>query len=187
LAVFLFHKLLDLEIDNYFPILEHIEDSIEKIDEDVTDKRSHDLLDRILEVRKHIIMIKRYATPQREKLKKLLQLNHKLIDKKAYPYFRDLQDNAIKISESIENYNEAVSHTFSIYMSAVSKSMNEVMKVLSVIATIALPLTVISSIYGTNFLKLPGAGHEYGFWIMIAGMVAVVAIMMYAFRRRGWF
>ena len=92
-----------------------------------------------------------------------------------------------RIFEAIENYRESVSTVSELYLSTVSNNTNEVMKVLSVIATTALPLTVISGIYGTNFQWLPGASTSYGFWIMIAVMVGVMGSMLFYFKRRGWF
>ena len=184
---FLFHKLLDTEVDNYFPILETIDDDIEKLEEEVTKKPSSQLLNKILKLKRSIITIKKATMPQREKVSFLAKNDYPFISKKAIPYFRDIYDHAIRVSDSIENYREAAGATFDTYMSAVSNSMNEVMKVLSIIATIALPLTVISGIYGTNFAKLPGAGFIHGFWAMILAMILLSIIMVSFFRRRRWF
>jgi len=184
---FIFHKLLDSEIDNYFPVLETIDDQIEDIEEKVTKKTSPRLLTEILKLKRLIVQIKKSAFPQREKISFLAKRDHKLISKKAIPYFRDIYDHAIRVSDTIDNYREAVGNTFDAYMSSVSNSMNEVMKVLSIIATIALPLTVISGIYGTNFQILPGATVIYGFWIMIFAMILLGVGMIYFFKKRGWF
>ncbi len=184
---FIFHKLLDTEIDNYFPILENIDDEIEQIEEQVTKKVEAKLLDRILRLKRRITRIKKFTFPQREKISFLTKNDYPLISKKALPYFRDVYDHAIRVSDSVDNYREAAGNTFDVYMSALSNNMNEVMKVLSIIATIALPLTVISGIYGTNFSNLPGATFFHGFWAMIFAMILLVLGMMYFFRRRGWF
>lgn len=183
----IFHKLLDSEIDNYFPVLESIDDQIEDIEEKVTKKPRPELLIKILNLKRLIVRIKKTTLTQREKISFLAKSDHKFISKKAIPYFRDIYDHAIRVSDTIDNYREAVGSTFDAYMSAVSNSMNEVMKVLSIIATIALPLTVISGIYGTNFQILPGAGAIYGFWIMIFFMILLCVGMLYFFKKRGWF
>jgi magnesium transporter len=185
--VFLFHKLLDLEVDNYFPVLEKIDDLIETIEEEVTKNPNPKLLKQILKLKRKIVSVKKITLPQREKISFLAKNNYKYITKKAIPYFRDVYDHSIKVSDTIDNYREAVGNTFDAYMSAISNNMNEVMKVLSIIATIALPLTVISGIYGTNFTNLPGSSFVYGFWIMIFGMVLLSVFMIYHFKKKKWF
>ncbi|MDD2777708.1 MAG: magnesium/cobalt transporter CorA [Methanocellales archaeon] len=185
--VFLFHKLLDHEVDNYFPALEKIDDLIETIEEEIAQKTKPELLTRTLNLKRQIVEIKKITLPQREKISFLAKNDYKFISKNAIPYFRDIYDHSIKVSDSIDNYREAVGNTFDAYMSAVSNSMNEVMKVLSIIATIALPLTVISGIYGTNFTNLPGSNFIYGFWIMIFIMIVLSASMILHFKKRKWF
>lgn len=184
---FLFHKLLDLEIDNFFPALENIDDMIEELEEEITKKPRPELLSEILKLKRKIVSIKRVALPQREKISFLAKNEYKSISKKSIPYFRDVYDHAIRVSDTIDNYREAIGSTFDAYMSSVSNNMNEVMKVLSIIATIALPLTVISGIYGTNFEVLPGQHIQFGFWLMIILMLMVAGTMVYMFRKRGWF
>ena len=184
---FIFHRLLDLEIDNYAPVLEDIDNKIEDIEEEVTKKPRPELLTRILKLKRLIVRIKKSVLPQREKIFFLAKNEYHFISKKSIPYFRDVYDHAVRVSDFIDNYREAVGSTFDAYISSVSNSMNEVMKVLSIIATIALPLTVISGIYGTNFQDLPGASFIHGFWIMILIMILLIFSMIYYFKRRGWF
>jgi len=184
---FIFHHLLDNEIDHFFPVLEDIDDKIELIEEEVAKKIRPELLRGIFKIKQKIVIIKKFALPQREKISFLAKNEYKFISKKAIPYFRDIYDHAIRVSDSIDNYREEISGTFDAYMSAVSNNTNEVMKTLSIIATIALPLGVISGIYGTNFDILPGQHIPYGFWMMLGGMFLVIGTMVLLFRRRGWF
>lgn len=184
---FIFHHVLDQEVDNFFPVLELIDDKIEAIEENVTQNPRPELLKKILALKREIVIIKKSTLPQREKIGFLAKNQNSFISKNAVPYFRDVYDHAIRVSDTIENYREAVSGTFDAYMSAVSNNMNEVMKTLSIIATIALPLGVISGIYGTNFLVLPGQHYPYGFWVMLGGMFSIIAFMMYMFKKRSWF
>ncbi|NQV90947.1 magnesium/cobalt transporter CorA [Candidatus Woesearchaeota archaeon] len=184
---FIFHHLLDHEIDNFFPVLEDIDDMIEDIEEEITKRAKAELLQKILGIKRKIVVIKKSALPQREKVSFLAKNEYKFISKNAIPYFRDIYDHAIRVSDSIDNYREAISGSFDAYMSAVSNNMNEVMKTLSIIATIALPLGVISGIYGTNFAVLPGQNLSYGFWLMLAGMFSIIGIMLIFFKKRGWF
>lgn len=184
---FIFHKLLDDEVDHYLPVLEDIDEQIGDIEEEITKKPRPKLLKKVLELKRKIIFIKKSAFPQRENISSLTKNDYRFISKKAIPYFRDIYDHSIRVFDSIENCREAAANSFDVYMSAVSNSMNEVMKVLSIIATIALPLTVISGIWGTNFRMLPGLGVAYGFWLMILAMVLLSIGMLCFFKRRGWF
>jgi magnesium transporter len=183
---FFFHKLLDLEIDNYLPVIEDLDDEILDLEEKVTKHPKPELLNKIMHIKRDLATIKKYVLPQREKIGFLTKGEHKYISKKAVPYFRDVQDHAIRVSDTVDNYRETVSNAFEVYMTAVSNNTNDVMKVLSMIATIALPLTVISGIYGTNFQHLPGSGEWQGFWIMIGIMLALSMTMLYFFRSKGW-
>jgi magnesium transporter len=184
---FVFHKLIDTEIDNFFPVMEKIDDQIESMEEEVTKTPKPEILSKILRLKRSLIQIKKITFPQREKIGQLAKNDYRFISKKSLPYFRDVYDHSIRVSDFIDNYREAVGNTFDVYMSAVSNNMNEVMKTLSIIATIALPLTVISGIYGTNFANLPGQHFYYGFWIMILAMIILSLSMIFYFKRRGWF
>ncbi|MBI2146185.1 magnesium/cobalt transporter CorA [Candidatus Woesearchaeota archaeon] len=184
---FLFHHILDVSIDTFFPVLEYLDRDIEQVDEMITKKASPEALERIMELKKGVVDIKRVALPQREKVSLLTKNEHEQISRRALPYFRDLYDHSVRVYETIENCRESVSASYDLYMSTMSHNMNEVMKVLSIMATIALPLTVLSGIFGTNFAVLPGASSRYGFWIMIVIMVGMVGSMIIYFRRRGWF
>lgn len=184
---FVFHQLLDNEIDNFSPVLEEIDNQIELIEEEVTKKAKPELLQKILKMKRKIIIIKKSALPQREKISFLAKNEYKFISKKAIPYFRDIYDHAIRVSDSIDNYRESIGGTFDAYMSALSNNTNEVMKTLSIIATIALPLGIISGIFGTNFDILPLQHINFGFWVMISIMLFFAGCMVYFFRRRGWF
>ncbi|HLC64607.1 MAG TPA: magnesium/cobalt transporter CorA [Candidatus Nanoarchaeia archaeon] len=183
---FVFHHLLDTQIDNYFPVLDVLDDEVENIEEEVTKGVNPAIVKKILEMKRHLILIKKAALPQREKLSYLLLKGSRHISRKAEPYFRDLYDHSIRVCDSVDNHREAITSAFEVYMSAVNNSTNDIMKMLSVVATIALPLTVISSIYGTNFKILPGAEFPYGFWLMIVLMLLISGVMFHYFLKRGW-
>ncbi len=184
---FIFHKLLDNEIDNYFPVLEIIDDRVEEIGEKVTKKARPELLKKILRFKRLLVLIKKTTFPQRDVIAYLVKSENRFISRKANPYFRDVYDHFIRVSDLVDNQREGIANTFDVYMSTVSNNMSEVMKVLSIIATTALPLTVISGIYGTNFKILPGSDFQYGFWVMVFIMFLTCMGMIYMFRKRGWF
>lgn len=184
---FIFHQLLDLEISVFFPVLEEIDETIEKNEAIVAKRPKPKNLDDVLKLKKTVILLKKLTFEQREKVSFLAKRDYKQITKGAIPYFRDLYDNTIRVSDSIETSRELISSTLDIYMSTMSYNMNEVMKVLSIIATLMLPITALSGIYGTNFHVLPGASSPLGFWLMVMSMIITSAGFLIFFKRRGWF
>lgn len=184
---FFFHYLMDKEIDNFFPVIDSLNEQIEDIEENIVTKPHAKDLVKILHLKKEFRKMKRIGFQQREKISYLAKNDYHFLSHKSRPYFRDLYDHAIRVSDAIDNHRDAISEAFDAYMSSVNNNMNEVMKFLSVFATIALPMTVISGIFGTNFDYLPFAHLENGFFIMVAAMVVFSGSMIYMFRRKGWF
>lgn len=183
---FLFHRFLDLEVDNCFVVLEQMGLQIDKLEEEVIKDQSKESLSKLHKMRRSSAALRRTFLAQREKLGTLAKTESKFIAKKATPYFRDIYDHSIRVQDTIDNQRDSLNNVYEIYMSGVSNNMNEVMKTLSIIATIALPLTVISGVYGTNFTNLPGQKFYYGFWIMMLAMVCLCAGMLMYFRRKRW-
>jgi magnesium transporter len=184
---FVLHSLLDAEVEEYMPILQKIDDEIEHVDEIIASKHMKDVMKTILKLKREIIELKKVLINQREKISTLSKIDFKFISNDAKPYFRDVYDESILISDLVENQREMISSSVESYMSAINVMQNDVMKFMTTVATVALPLTVISSIYGTNFKILPGSGHDLGFWIMICAMLIIVFSMATFFRRKGWF
>ena len=183
---FIFHKLLDMELSSYLPVLDYLDEEILGVEEEVIQKSTPDVMKKILDIKRMITLIKKSVVPQREKISFLAKNEYPFISRKVVPYFRDLYDHSIRIADIADNHKESITNTYEVYMSTVSNKMSEVMKVLSIIATIALPLTVISSIYGTNFRVLPGSQTAYGFWGMVFVMCMVCATMLLYFRSKKW-
>ena len=183
---YIFHHLLDKEVDNYLPIIDEMSDKLEDIEERIVKRPTPTDMAKILHLKREFRNLKKIGFQQREKVSYLAKNEYKHISKKAKPYFRDIYDHVIRVSDSIDSYRDAIGETFEAYMSSVSNNMNEVMKFLSMIATMALPMTVISGIYGTNFLNLPGSAAYYGFYVMIGIMLTFSIGMIIYFRRKGW-
>ena len=183
---FLFHRLLDKEIDNFFPVLEQLDEEIETIEENVIAKATPELLRRIHVVKRQIATIKHITLPQREKIASLAKGEHTFISPACQIYFRDIYDHAIHVSDSIETYRESASNTLDIYLTSVSNTMNEVMKILSIIATIILPLSFVTGLYGMNFQTLPGAENPSGFWVLLLFMIAFSLLLVMFFRSKRW-
>ena len=183
---FIFHKLIDKEVDGFFPILESIDEEVTELDEQITQKQDQHILKKILKLKKIMVPVRKTVNYQRDKLSMLRKGEYCFISDKALPYFRDVHDHAVRVCDLIDTLREAVTNAFDLYMLSVSNRMNEIMKALSALATVALPLTVISSIYGTNFHVLPGSTHPFGFWIMIASMLVVSTTLLVIFKKKDW-
>lgn len=184
---FIMHKLVDGEVDNFIPVLEILDDVIDGIEEQITRNPERQILEKILDLKKRIHRIKKILIRQQEKISFLAKNKYALISPECQTYFLDVYDHFYTVTDMIEDYKETLSSSFDAYMSSVSNRMNEVMKVLSIMATVMLPLSVVSGIYGMNFVLLPGAEHPAGFWAVIALMLAIIATMVGYFRHKHWF
>jgi magnesium transporter len=184
---FLFHRLIDKEVDDFYSVLEFISESIELLEEEAIKNTDRELMSRILSLKREINKMRKIVLAQREKFSYLTKNDLQFISKKSLPYFRDVYDHIIRASDFSDDLKETISNTYDLYMTTLSHKMNESMMVLSVFATISLPLGVISGIYGTNFIKLPGSEFTYGFWVMILLMLILSSSMLLFFKRRGWF
>lgn len=183
---FLMYKILDEMVDQCFEVLGKTAELTEKLEEQVARNPTQQLLSQIFKVKSQLSKIKRLFLAQREKMGWLAKTPTTFIQKETLPYFRDVYDHSVQLSDTVEGYREDVVNAFEVYMSSMSNNMNEVMKVLSIIATITLPLTVISGIYGTNFINLPGSEAYYGFWYMLLGMLLLSITMIFLFKRKSW-
>ena len=139
-----------------------------------------------MEVRSRVILIKRLIHPQRERIGMLAKGEFKYIREQKLPYFRDLYDDTYRITETVDSAREGLNSVYDVYMSAISYNTNEVMKILSIAATIVMPLTFITGIYGMNFRHMPGLDNVWGFWITMLSMGFLVLLMLVFFKRRQW-
>jgi magnesium transporter len=181
---FVMHCLIDAEIDDYFPLLEKIERQIDSLEEEVYRSMNHRVLGKLFRLKRQLLGIRRKASSQKDVM---LQLSKGLpfISEHACAYFRDVYDHIIRIDESIDDYREILSNTLEVHLSMVSNRMNEVMKTLTIIATIMLPLTVITGIYGMN-LNIPEAHYDATYFIVISAMAIIIGGMVIYFWRKRW-
>ena len=184
---FLFHYLIDKEVDEFHPILEDINETIENIEEEIINNPNSELMSKILSLKREINKVRKNILAQREKFSYLTKNNLPFFSRKSLPYFRDVYDHMIRASDLSEDLKETITSTYDLYMTTLSNKMNDIMKVLSIFGAIFLPLGVISGIYGTNFLHLPGSQNAIGFWLMIFIMLLISSSMLIFFRKRKWF
>lgn len=190
---YLAYALLDVVVDHCFPVLEDLGERIERIEEAIDESPSRELVTELHGLRRDLVLIRRTAWPQREMVNRLLRTDDGLVQEETRVFLRDVADHLTMIVDTAETYREMALGLMELYMSAVSNRMNEVMKVLTVIATIFIPLSFIAGVWGMNFdpaagpLNMPELGWYWGY-PMALGVMAVVALGMLAFfRRRGWF
>lgn len=180
----LLHTIVDGIIDSYQPLLDRMEAEITGLEDTVLNHPESELLERISTLKRELLQVRRYLTPLREAIGQLARGEYAFIGKNIRPYFRDVLDHLVRTGEALDLYREQVRDARDAYMSSLSQHTNEVMKTLTLFATIMLPLTLISGIYGMNFDYLwPASNNPYSFWIVIAAMVVVSLALIVFFRR----
>lgn len=186
-ADYLCYSLLDLIVDNYFVVMEKLGDCIEALEEDVIRHADTNTLARINKLRKELIVLKRNITPVRDLINGILRSESELLEEKNMKYFKDIYDHIVQAHELTENYRDVLMNIQDLYLSNVNLKMNEVMKVLAIVTCLLAPPTVIVGIFGMNFDFIPFAHTKGGFLVTVFVTLLIPVIMLYIFRRRGWF
>lgn len=186
-ADYLFYSLIDMVVDNYYVVMEKMGDRIETLEEDITRRADTRTLAKINMFRKEMILLKRSISPVREVVTGILRSESDLIEEKTQQYFKDVYDHIIQANELAENYRDMMMSLQDLYVSNVNLKMNEVMKVMAIVTCLLAPATVIGGIFGMNFDKIPFAHHELGFYLAMGCMLVVPVVMIFIFKRRGWF
>ncbi|MDD3642198.1 MAG: magnesium/cobalt transporter CorA [Candidatus Krumholzibacteria bacterium] len=183
---FLAYALIDVIVDNYFHILETVGDRVEEMDERIVTDPDPAALHEIRALKRETIYLRKAVWPLREVVGGLERLESKLIAKTTRQYLRDVYDHTIQVIDTIEALRDMISGILDIYLSSVSNRMNEVMKVLTIIATIFIPLTFIAGIYGMNFDFMPELRVRWAYPAVWSVMGAVALAMLFYFRRKKW-
>jgi magnesium transporter len=190
---FLAYALLDAIIDGFFPVLEDYGERIEELEDEVVANPSRKTLQKIYEVRRELLALRRAIWPQRNAINRLIRDDSKLISHDVRIYFRDCYDHVTQVIDLVETYRELTSGLMDVYLSAVSNKMNDVMKLLTIISTIFIPLTFIVGVYGMNFnpeaspFSMPELNSPWGYVGCWAVMIAIALSLVYFFWRQGWF
>ncbi|MFW9905815.1 MAG: magnesium/cobalt transporter CorA [Candidatus Thorarchaeota archaeon] len=182
----LLYTLLDVVVDHYFLVLERLSDKIEIVEEEVVSTPEIQTLQNIHQLKTNLIFLRKAVWPLREIISRLERSGSPLISIEKERYIRDVYDHIIHIIDTIETLRDIVSAMVDIYLSSMSNRMNEVMKVLTIIATILIPMTVISGIYGMNFQNMPELAWPLGYPIALTLMLMIAAILVIYFWRKGW-
>jgi len=192
-ADYLAYTLIDAIIDGFFPVLEDYGERIEELEEEVVTNPTRQTLEKIYRIRRDLLNLRRSIWPQRDAINSLIRDGSDLISDHVQVYLRDCYDHAIQVLDMVETYRELTSGLMDVYLSAVSNRMNEIMKLLTVISSIFIPLTFVAGIYGMNFntetspWNMPELNWYWGYPLCLATMTAIATGLVYFFWRRGWF
>ena len=186
-ADYLSYALMDLVVDNYFSVLENIGDSIQYLEDELVTNPKTENLNTIYKLRRELLFLRKSVLPLREVLNTMLRDEFDLITSDTNIFIRDVYDHVVQVMDTVETYREMISGMLDTYLSSVSNRMNEVMKVLTIIATIFIPLTFIAGVYGMNFDNFPELHwywfYPWGFWSTI---IVLGFVMFLFFKRKKW-
>jgi len=185
-ADYLFYALTDVIIDNYFTIIETIGNDLERLEERIFNHPNEDSLQEIHRIKGDLLQVRKITYPIRESLRKLENDDIELIEDKTRKYFSDIYEHIVQIIETIESYREVVSGLKDLYLSSISYRMNKVMQVLTIIATIFIPLTFLVGVYGMNFENMPELHWKYAYFVLWGIMISIVVILIHLFRKKRW-
>jgi magnesium transporter len=186
-ADYLLYRLIDNIVDTYYLILETLEESIERLEDDIIHKPSGEMAEIILGHKKKLIFLKRTIFPFTEEFRKLIMEETALINPKTYTYFSDVYDHLSHFVQSIESYRETIGSLMDLHVSNNAYRMNNIMMTLTIIATIFIPLTWVAGIYGMNFQFMPELSWKYGYPVIVFIMVAIGTVMYFFMKRKKWF
>jgi magnesium transporter len=185
-ASFLAYSLLDAMVDHCFPLLEFYSERAEELEDRILERQEPSLINEIHQLKRDLLLMRWVVWPMREVVSGLQRDPHECVSDETHVYLRDLHDHIIQIIDIIETYREIASDLTDTYMSAVSNRMNEIMKVLTLISTIFIPMTFLAGVYGMNFHFLPELGQRWGYPVFWMVCLLIAGSMLLLFRRRGW-
>jgi magnesium transporter len=184
---YLAYSLLDAIVDNYFVVLGIFGDKIEMLDEQLLENPSPETSLMIHEMKREMIYLRKQVWPLREVLGNLSKAGSALVKESTVVYLRDVYDHTIQVMDTIESYRDILSGMLDNYLSVVSTKMNEVMKLLTIIATIFIPITFVVGLYGMNFHYMLELSWKWGYFAVLGFMLCVVVFMLICFKRKNWF
>lgn len=185
-ADYLVHAIVDNIVDHYFIELENLEDKIENLEDDLVKKPTQATLHDIHLFKKNLIVLGKTLWPLREAISSVERSDSPLINKTTLVYFKDIYDHTIAIIDTVETFKDMLSGMLDIYLSTISNRLNEVMKVLTIIATIFMPLTFIAGVYGMNFKYMPELEWRWGYFGVLGVMMVVALLMVRYFKKKKW-
>jgi len=187
-AAFLLHQILDQIVDYYSPVLDDFDERIDRLEDDIFTLKSPSnvILAEIMDLKRGVLRLRRISSKQMDVLYRMSRGEYSLIDQPMLPFFRDVHDHLVRVTDLAENYRDLISGALEAYLSVVSNRLNEIMKVLTIFSAVMLPLTFIAGVYGMNFENMPELHSRYGYYAVWGIMVVVAVGMLSFFWKRGW-
>jgi magnesium transporter len=180
----LMHAVLDEAVDEFFPILDRVDEFLDGLEERVFVQFDQSALRDIFAVKRMVLQLRRHLAPQREVLNQLTNRPSELLPQSAQLYFRDVYDHVLRINDSIDAYRELLSSTMDSYLSQVSNRFSQSSKALAVVATVTLPFVIVSGMWGMNFAHVPLSQHPHGFWMLLVAQLLIAAAILGGLRWR---
>jgi magnesium transporter len=182
----LLYNILDHITDAYMPILDYLGEQLDEIEDKALREPTPEVLIAIAEKKRELLNLRRIVGPQREVVAQLTRGEVPFIRMETRAYFRDVQDHLVRTVETVELYRDLVLGARDIYLSSISNNLNQIMKTLTIITVIALPMTVVTSFFGMNFEALPWIHSAWGFWVAMSIMVAIEIYLLWLFKKKRW-
>jgi magnesium transporter len=185
-ADYLLYALLDAIIDSYFPAMEKLIDRSDHLDEAIALKLEKEQIRDIHDLRGQILGIRKALRPHREMVNELIRDDSELISNESRIFLRDCYDHIVQLTDMVDTYRDLTADLRDFYMSSINNHMNEVMKVLTIISTIFMPLSFIAGVYGMNFQHMPELTWTMGYPLALGIMASIAAVLLIYFRRNHW-
>lgn len=184
----LLHSILDTLVDTYFPVLDRLDDLIDQLEDATVNDTSNTVQVRLFRMKRTVATLRRVISPQVELTNSLITRTGELIPADVEPYFADVRDHTVRVFEMLDSYRDLLSGLLDVYLTTVSNRLNVVMKQLTIIATIFMPITFVTGVFGMNFGVMPQVEHDpgYNFWLVLLVMALITGAQVWYFRRRGW-
>ncbi|MCL4705651.1 magnesium/cobalt transporter CorA [bacterium] len=190
---YLLYRLLDAVVDNYFIALDKLGERIDALEEELIEKPTKDTLRTLYDLKRELLFLRKSTWPLREVISVLTRIESPLIKDATIVFLRDVYDHTVQVIDTIENFRDIAASMMDLYLSSLSHKLNETMKVLTTISTIFIPLTFIAGVYGMNFhtgispWNMPELNWYFGYPIVMLVMLAIGVVMLFFFKKRGWF
>lgn len=184
---FLCHALLDQVVDEFIPHIDQLEEEIDFLEEAVLSNPDPQTLQRILRLKRYSMNLRRVISPQREVVNRLCRDDFPMIDPHSRMYFRDVYDHLVRIFDMLDGIRDMTTSALEVYLNATSLRLNEVMKALTIVSTIFLPLSFVAGVYGMNFHYMPELGWRWGYPVVWLVFILIAIGMLSYFRKRRWF
>ncbi len=185
-ADYVSYSLIDAIVDHYFVVLESLGNEIDRLEDQIVEESSTDVMRKLQELKRELAFLRNSVWPLRDVVIRLERADSPFIQRQTAIYLRDVYDHTVQVIETVETYRDIAGGMLDIYLSSINNRLNNVMKVLTIISTIFIPLTFISSVYGMNFDHMPELGWTFGYPLVLLVMLALIGAMLYVFRRERW-